>query len=149
LILCIKRRDGTEFPVEVSARKVDIEGVTYYSVNNADITERKNSEEILLESEEKFRKVFEDSPIGMLLTGKDMGILRANSSFCKMLGYSESELYGSTFRRFTHPDYIPGDELELLKLVAMDIPVYHTEKQYFKKRWIHNLGFYNCKSDTE
>jgi len=127
-----KRRDGTEFPVEVSARKVDIEGVTYYQSIMRDITERKNSEEILLESEEKFRKVFEDSPIGMLLTGKDMGILRANSSFCKMLGYSESELYGSTFRRFTHPDYIPGDELELLKLVAMDIPVYHTEKRYFK-----------------
>jgi PAS domain S-box-containing protein len=127
-----KRRDGTEFPVEISARKVDIEGVTYYQSIMRDITERKNSEEILLESEEKFRKVFEDSPIGMLLTGKDMSILRANNSFCNMLGYSESELYGSTFRRFTHPDYIPGDELELLKLVARDIPVYHNEKRYFK-----------------
>ena len=104
-----KRRDGTEFPVEVSASKVDIEGVTYYQSIMRDITERKNSEEILRESEEKFRKVFEDSPIGMVMTGKDMGILTVNNSFCNMLGYSESELYGSTFRRFTHPDYIPGD----------------------------------------
>jgi len=127
-----KRRDGTEFPVEVSARKVDIEGVTYYQSIMRDITERKNSEEILRESEEKFRKVFEDSPIGMVMTGKDMGILTVNNSFCNMLGYSESELYGSTFRRFTHPDYIPGDELEMLKLVAREIPVYHTEKRYFK-----------------
>ena len=127
-----KKSDGTEFPVEVSARKVDIEGVTYYQSIMRDITERKNSEDILRESEEKFRKVFEDSPIGMVMTGKDMGILSANNSFCNMLGYSESELHGTTFRKFTFPDYIPGDELQMLKLVAREIPIYHTEKRYFK-----------------
>ncbi|MGD0341185.1 MAG: PAS domain S-box protein [Bacteroidales bacterium] len=128
-----KRKDGTEIPVEVSARKVDIEGVTYFQSIMRDITERKNSEEILLESEERFRKIFEDSPIGILITGKDMGILRANNAFCNMLGYTEAELHGTTFRSFTHPDYIPGDELALLKLVAREIPVYHTEKRYLKK----------------
>jgi PAS domain S-box-containing protein len=127
-----KRRNGTEFPVEVSARKVDIEGVTYYQSIMRDITERKNSEEILRESEEKFRKVFEDSPIGIVMTGKDMGILMANNSFCNMIGYPESELYGTTFRKFTHPDYIPGEELQILKLVAMEIPVYHSERRYIR-----------------
>jgi PAS domain S-box-containing protein len=127
-----KRRNGTEFPVEVSARKVDIEGVTYYQSIMRDITERKSSEEILRESEEKFRKVFEDSPIGIAMTGKDMGILMANSAFCNMIGYPESELHGMTFRKFTHPDYIPGDELQILKLVAKEIPVYHSEKRYIR-----------------
>jgi PAS domain S-box-containing protein len=128
-----KQKTGIEFPVEISARKVDIEGVTYYQSIIRDITERKNSEEILRESEEKFRKIFEDSPIGMVMTGKDMGILRANDAFCKMLGQTESELHGMTFRSFTHPDHVPGDEFEILKLVAREIPVYHIEKQYFKR----------------
>jgi len=127
-----KRRNGTEFPVEVSARKVDIDGVTYYQSIMRDITDRKNSEEILRESEGRFRKIFEDSPVGMVMTGKDMGILRANDAFCNLLGHTESELHGMTFRDFTHPDHISGDELAMLKLVAREIPVYHTEKRYFK-----------------
>jgi PAS domain S-box-containing protein len=128
-----KKRNGTEFPVEVSARKVVIEGVTYYQSIMRDITARKNSEETLRESEERFRKIFEDSPIGILITGKDLCILKANEAFCTMLGQTESELYGITFRDFTHPDNITDDEVAMLKLVAREIPVYHTEKRYIKK----------------
>jgi PAS domain S-box-containing protein len=127
-----KRKDGTEFSVEVSARKVDIEGATYYQSIMRDITERKNDEEILRDSEERFRKIFRDSPIGIMMSGKDMGILRANDAFCNMLGKTESELHGVTFRSFTHPDNIQEDELAMLKLVAREIPVYHTEKRYIK-----------------
>ena len=127
-----KKKDGTVFPVEISARKVDIEGVTHYQAIMRDITERKTAETILKESEEKFRKIFEESPIGIAMTGKDLGIIMANSEFCKMLGYPESELIGLTFRNFTHPDYISGDELSIMKLVAQKIPVYHTEKQYIR-----------------
>jgi PAS domain S-box-containing protein len=128
-----KKKNGMEFPVEVSARKVDIEGVTYYQSIMRDISDRKSSEEILRESEEKFRKVFEDSLIGMLISDKDMGILRANNAFCNMIGRSESEIHGMTFRDFTHPEHIKDDEFAMLKLVAKEIPVYHTEKRYLKK----------------
>jgi len=127
------RKDGTVFPVEISARKVDIEGVKYYQSICRDITERKQAEETLKESEDRFRKIFEESPVGIAMTGKDMVIIRANSSFCKMTGYSEDELKSFTFRNFTHPDYIAEDEISLLKLVAEEIPAYHTEKQYIRK----------------
>jgi PAS domain S-box-containing protein len=127
-----KRKDSSEFSVEISARKVEIEGVTYYQSIMRDITDRKNSDEVLRESEERFRKIFEDSPIGMAMTGKDMGILRANDAFCNMLGKTESELHGLTFRSFTHPEHIKGDELAMLRLVSREIPVYYTEKRYIK-----------------
>ncbi|HUV01762.1 MAG TPA: PAS domain S-box protein [Bacteroidales bacterium] len=127
------RKDETVFPVEISARKVDIEGVKYYQSICRDITERKQAEETLKESEDRFRKIFEESPVGIAMTGKDMVIIRANSSFCKMTGYSEDELKSFTFRNFTHPDYIAEDEISLLKLVAEEIPAYHTEKQYIRK----------------
>jgi len=127
------RRDGTIIPVEISARKVEIEGVSYFQSICRDITERKFAEETLKESEERFRKIFEESPFSMAMTGKDLGIIRANSAFCKMLGYREEELKSFTFRQFTHPDYIKGDDVSMLKLVAEEIPLYHTEKQYIRK----------------
>jgi PAS domain S-box-containing protein len=128
-----KRRDNTVFPVEVSVRVVNIEGSKYYQTIGRDITERKSVENTLKESEEKFRKIFEESPFCMLITAKDFEIVRANLSFCKMTGYEESELKLLTFKDFTHPDHIVADELSLLKLVAGKIPVYQTEKRYIRK----------------
>ncbi|MFZ0280031.1 MAG: PAS domain S-box protein, partial [Bacteroidales bacterium] len=77
--------------------------------------------------------IFEDSPFSMSMTGKDLGIIRANSAFCKMLGYREEEIKSFTFKDFTHPDYVIGDDVALLRLVAEEIPVYHTEKRYIRK----------------
>jgi len=128
-----RKKDGSTFPIEISARKVEIEGVKYYQSISRDISERKKAEETLRESEERFRKIFEESPFSMLMTGKDMGIIKANSSFCKMLGYSEEELLGLTFKYFTHPEHIAPDELSILRLVAQEIPIYHTEKRYLRK----------------
>jgi PAS domain S-box-containing protein len=67
------------------------------------------------------------------MTGKDLAIIRANSAFCKMLGYKEEELKSVALRSFTHPDYIAGDDVSLLKLVAEEIPAYHTENRYIRK----------------
>ena len=128
-----KRKDNSTFHIELSSRIVMIDGVKYYQGIGRDITERKKTESVLRESEEKFRKIFEENPVSILMTGKDMGIIRANSAFCKLVGYSEDELKMFTFRNLTHPDFIPNDELSLLRLVAGEIPVYHTEKKYIRK----------------
>jgi len=125
-----RRKDDTTFPIEISARVVTIEGLKYYQSIGRDITERKAVENTLRESEERFRKIFEESPFSIIMTGKDFGILKANLSFCKLIGYSEDELKSFTFRNFTHPDYIHDDEISLLKLTAGEIPLYQTEKRY-------------------
>lgn len=127
------RKDGSTFPLEISARSVNIEGVKYFQSICRDITERKSAEKILRESEEKFRKIFEESPFSMAMTGKDLKIIRANEAFCRMLGYREEEIRSNTFRMFTHPDYIGTNEIEITRLLNEEIPVYHTEKQYVKK----------------
>ena len=128
-----KRKDNSTFPIELSTRVVQIEGSKYYQSIGRDITQRKNVENTLRESEDRFRKIFEESPFSMLMTGKDFGIIRANFSFCNFIGYTEKELKIFTFRNFTHPDYISNDEISLLKLIAGDIPLYQTEKRYIRK----------------
>ncbi len=128
-----KRRDGSVFPVEISSRVVNIEGSRYYQTIGRDITERKLAQDSLRESEERFRKIFEESPLSMIMSDKDFAIISTNLSFCSMLGYNDEELKSLTFRQFTHPDYISGDEISLLRLVAGEIPIYHTEKRYIRK----------------
>jgi PAS domain S-box-containing protein len=128
-----KRRDNTIFPIEISTRIVNMDGSRFYQSIGRDITERKSIEDILKDSEVRFRKIFEESPFPMIMTGKDFGIIRANSSFCQMIGYQEEELMTFTFRKFTHPDFISTDELSLLRLVAGEIPIYRAEKKYCRK----------------
>jgi len=128
-----RRKDNSTFPIEISSRIVNIEGSKYYQSIGRDITERKSVENTLKESEDRFRKIFEESPFSMLITGKDFGIIRANLTFCSLIGYQEEELRLFTFKNFTHPDYISSDEISLLKLIAGEIPIYHTEKRYIRK----------------
>lgn len=77
-----------------------------------DITERKQQDTALRESEEKFRKAFDNANIGMVLVSPDGAYLRVNRSFCQMLGYTRSELEELSFRDVTLPrDIQMSDDL--------------------------------------
>ena len=127
------RKNKTMFPIEISSRIVNIEGSKYYQTICRDITERKQSEETLMESELRFRKIFEESPFPMVLTGKDFCIVRANTSFCLMTGYREDELKQLTLSYLMHPEDASDDPVNLMRLLSGDIPVYHNEKRYLRK----------------
>ena len=91
------------------------------------------AEGTLKESEEKFRKIFEESPVAILMSDNSFKIIRMNPSFCKLLGYEENEIIDLTFRDFTHPDHIKNDEMSLIELTEGKIPNYRTEKRYLRK----------------
>jgi PAS domain S-box-containing protein len=97
---------------------------------NQDITERKQAERRLQESEERYRQIFENYPVGIVLTGQDKKFISANPSFCKMLGYSEEELKGMTFLDVTHPEHRDTDKEKIDRLWQDKIPEYRTEKRY-------------------
>jgi PAS domain S-box-containing protein/putative nucleotidyltransferase with HDIG domain len=93
----------------------------------------KRREEVLRESEERFRRIFEEGPLGMAMSDPYFHFIRANAALCRMLGYTEKELTSLTFKEITHPDHVNGDTESLKKLLHGDIPFYRTEKRYVRK----------------
>ncbi len=97
-----------------------------------DVTERVQVEEVLRESEERFRKIFEDGPIGMTIAGPEMRFLMANNAFCRMLDRSEADITWLTFKEITHPDDVGHDVEGIQRLLDGVIPAYSAEKRYLR-----------------
>jgi two-component system, cell cycle sensor histidine kinase and response regulator CckA len=127
------RRDGTVFPVEVSSRFIKIDESRFYQSIVRDITERKRVERSIQESEVRFRRIFEEGPFGMVITGLDFHFTEANTAFCKMMGYSESEIISLTFRDITHPEDVSSSAEAMRQLSHGEIPIFKTEKRYMRK----------------
>jgi nitrogen fixation negative regulator NifL len=73
-------------------------------VVSRDITGRKEAEEVLRQSEVKFRGIFTDAPTGIVRASPEGRFIQVNPAFCELLGYSEQELLTKTGRDVTHPD---------------------------------------------
>jgi len=97
-----------------------------------DITERRKAEEKLHESEEKFRRIFELSPIGKSMTGID-GSLHVNKAFCEIVGYSEEELNKKHWKEITHPDDIQRSAEAVQALIDGKIDRANYQKRYIQK----------------
>ena len=127
------RQDGSFIFVRESARAIrDSAGKTlYYDGTVEDITERKQAEDKLKVSEQRFSSAFEYAAIGMALVATDGLWLRVNHALCEILGYSEEELLKKTFQDITHPEDLDADVAALNRLLAGEIPSYKVEKRYF------------------
>jgi len=92
-----KKKDGTVFPIEISARLVDIEGKPVYQSIIRDITDRKKAEDALKKSEERFSRAFMNSPAFNVLVDLDnFGIVECNDSFSAVYGFSREEAIGKS-----------------------------------------------------
>ena len=98
-----------------------------------DITEHKRTEQKLRESEERFRKIFDKAPLGIVIVSPSFGFEKANPAFCHMMGYSENELRSMTFADITYPDYLKQDMENVTKVGRSEMPFYQTEKRYINK----------------
>ena len=99
---------------------------------------------VLQESEERFRRVFEEGPLGLALVGKDYRFAKVNNALCLMVGYDERALTQMSFVDITHPDDVTADVELAEQLFKGEVPSYHIQKRYVKKSgeimWINLTG---------
>ena len=128
-----RRKDGSTFIVDISTKMIVSGGKTLIFSVERDITERKQAEEALRESEEQFRGIFDYSKVGVNVLGADYKYIKVNRAFCDMIGYSEKELLAHDFERITHADDIESNLSLSRKLRAGQIDFFHLEKRYIHK----------------
>ncbi len=71
-----------------------------------DVTERKQAEKALGESEQRFRAIINQATAGIVRTDIQGTSLFVNQAFCEILGYTESDLVDETIWKYTHPEDI-------------------------------------------
>lgn len=95
--------------------------------------ERDQAERALRESEQRFRKVFEEGPLGIALLGTKLDVQQVNGPLCDLLGYSKEELVALGVRAISHPDDWEQDSHMVSRLLRGDIPHYTIDKRYVCK----------------
>jgi PAS domain S-box-containing protein len=86
------------------------------------INDRKIAEQRLVASEEKFRKMFERSPVGMTLTNLETGSFEEyNQSFLDSTGYTAEELKSVSFQQLTPEEFMPASRLQVQILLKQGV----------------------------
>ncbi len=89
------RKDGSSFPVEYASMPITKDGRLMGAVVTfSDITARKRAEKALRESEEKYRSIFDNAPLGLLHINKEGVMTSCNDKLVEIIGSSREALIG-------------------------------------------------------
>ena len=135
--LTLIRKDGTKFPAEVTTSEFkDRCGREWTSVIMRDITERKRAEEVLRESEGRFRRITENM-LDMIVQTDLQGICEyASPSFKTVLGYDPKYMLGRSLFELVHPNDVDKALEIILKALAT------SSAATFEYRYKHADGHY-------
>jgi two-component system NtrC family sensor kinase len=111
-------RGGAVMPVEVHARRINSGGKNLILSVVRDISERKQAEKALSESQEKYRSIFEAAANLIASVTPDGTIIDCNGRAESMLGYGREELIGQSMARVLHPDYAEAARQALEETLA-------------------------------
>jgi PAS domain S-box-containing protein len=124
--------EGKPIPLEVILTRIEYGGRSIIQAIIIDIAERNAAEEALRQSEEKFKQLYELSPLGMAQVNWDGSFVQVNSSFAKIIGYTREEITKLTYWDVTPREYEQAElaVLDQLRRVGHFGP---HEKEYFHK----------------
>ncbi|WP_446742224.1 sigma 54-interacting transcriptional regulator [Silvibacterium acidisoli] len=115
------RKDGTEFPVDVLLTPIKTPECELTVAVVRDISDRKQIEESLRSSDERFRIFVESAQdYAMFILDPDGKVASWNIGAARMKGYTQSEILGQHFSRFYPPEEVerrkPDRELEVARI---------------------------------
>lgn len=106
----IHRKDGKQVLIQSTSFLIETPQGVMLGTSNRDITKEKEAEMRLRDSEQRFRAVFENAGIGIILMNNEGKILQSNLNIQNMLGYNEEEMLNLSLQDITHPEDYPQDE---------------------------------------
>ena len=97
--------DGRVVPIELSATVTHADGGVRISTICRDISERRESERRLLESESRYRGLFESATDGIFVLDPEGNLIDANPVAYERLGYTRQELLSMNIRQLDQPEF--------------------------------------------
>ena len=94
------------------------------------ITDRVKAEKAIIESEDKFKGIFEYSNTGIIIRDKDGHIMDVNDEFVDILGYPKEKLLQMNYAEFTHPNDLKSEFIFQEELIEGKRNNYRIEKRY-------------------
>ncbi len=129
-----KRKDGSTYDVEISTNATVIGDQKLIFCVCRDITQRKQAEEALRESEARFRTLIEQAADGIMVHDTDGKILMVNDQQTHILGYSREELYSADMSLVLPGEVINDHREKIWKKLG------HGEKVLFEMESAHKDG---------
>jgi len=111
---------------------------------NADITETKQAERALRESETRLARTEAFSLVMVTHVGLDGRWLKVPPTLCELLGYTEEELLSGYFEDVTHPDDFQAESSQCQRLIRGEIKSFDLEKRYIQKNGKTICVYLNC-----
>ena len=132
----LKTASGREIWVLLHMVLTKYEGKPAIQTVFSDITERKQAEEALRESEERYRSFFDQASDGILLMSNDGGIVHLNEAFAQMHGYTVPEMIGMNIKDLDDPEtfLLLSERLSRLgsgKALNFEVLHYHKDGHLF------------------
>ncbi len=127
-------KDGTELSISdsIAPIKYDNDETTGSVIVFRDITDHKSAKEALIESEERYRTVFNSAGDAILIHGEEaLQMLAVNTMACNRLGYTHAELMSMKISQIDSPDeaqHIPERVQRLMKLGHIIFETVHMRK---------------------
>jgi PAS domain S-box-containing protein len=103
----MKRKDGAHFPSEhtvLEMKNNSGDRIGWVSMVR-DLSEIKRAKNALIDSEGKFRTLFENAPLSYQSLDKNGNFIEVNDTWLNVLGYKRHEIIGKNFSEFLHPDW--------------------------------------------
>jgi putative two-component system response regulator len=136
------RKDGSHFPMEIGISEMQIGERTFTIGAVRDVTDRveraerdRRRAQALRREAQLDRIVFEEAPIGSVITGRDGRIERVNHAVCRMLGRTADAFSGAYFVDFTHPE-----DREYSAAAVAALMSGAPGAQHFETRCLHSSG---------